>query len=95
MTQETLQLGGMFAIAYSLIELVKFIINKYTKNGGGRSTEKNSEAILAELITMNNNHLHSLEIAINNGNEKMTKAIADGNMKVIEILGEIKGNLQK
>ena len=33
MTQETLQLGATFIIAMGLIELVKFVINRYTKNG--------------------------------------------------------------
>lgn len=66
-----------------------------SRKDGGKDTEFNSKAILDELVKMNNNHLHSLEDAIQNGNKEIVKAITDGNFKMVEILGEIRGSLRK
>ncbi len=99
MNSEYLQLGGMFIIAYSLIELVKFIINKYTAKAPFNGTSK---AILTELQTQNQNHLHEISIQIsemcnniNLGNDKVVDAIKTMHTDLASRLGEIKGVLSQ
>mgnify|MGYP001614277618 CR=1 FL=1 len=53
------------------------------------------EAMLKELRAMNENHLHALKDAINDGNNRIVEAINEGTIKQIELLGEIKGSLSK
>ena len=56
-------LGLVFAIVMALIELLKFTITKYSKNGNNGSSKKNSDqdiqlAVFAtELSEIKNNHL--------------------------------------
>lgn len=50
---ELLKAGGMFAVVYLLIELIKYIIAKYTKNGA-----KNDYALQLALINQKlDNHV--------------------------------------
>jgi hypothetical protein len=44
---------------------------------------------------MDENYLHSLKNAINNGNDRVVDAINSSSVKQIELLGEIKGKLSK
>ena len=56
MTPEMLQLGGVFILALSLIELVKFIITKYTRNGNGK-VEDTLKGLLKQAELANSNNL--------------------------------------
>lgn len=64
-----------------------------------KSTEANpsimSEQIFQELQTMNNNHLHSIQDAIQDGNNRLIDTINHGNNKMIEVLGRIEGRIQR
>lgn len=90
MEQNLLQLGGIAAL-FALMIRELFAYLKTKKNGTGYV----DAAILKELQTMNGNHLHSLENAINDGNYKVVEAINNGNMKMVELLGRIEGKLDK
>lgn len=54
-----------------------------------------TNAILTELQKMNNNHLHSLQECVENGNRELRDTIHDDNTKIIEILARIDGRLSK
>lgn len=95
MEENLLQLGGVVAL-FALMIRELFAYLKYRKgngNGNGNGVSEMSAAILGELQKMNDNHLHSLEKAINDGNREVVEAINNGNLKQIELLGEIKGHL--
>lgn len=83
-----LELGAVAVIfCFSIREFFKYL--KDRKNVGNGAT---NELILMELQTMNNNHLHSMQEAVESGNRELIKTIHDDNMKIIELLGEIKGS---
>lgn len=93
MTNDLLQLGAVAVIfLFAIREFFAWL--KQRKENGGKSNAV-MEAMLNELRTMNENHLHSLKDAINTGNDRVVDAINSGNVKQIEILGEIKGKLSK
>lgn len=56
MTPEMIQLGGLFIIAFSLVEAIKFIVAKYTKNGNGK-VEDTLKGLLNQVEIANSNHL--------------------------------------
>ena len=100
MTEQYLQLGATFIVAMSLIELIKYIVGKYTATKpNGKETEK---AILTQIQLTNGNHLDHIQIGIDRLNDSMacgfkelTATNRDGNEKMISLLSEIKGNLGK
>lgn len=93
MTDNLLQLGAVAVIfLFAIKEFFAWL--KQRKENGSKSNVV-MEAMLGELRTMNENHLHALKDAINTGNDRLVDAINNGNMKQIEILGEIKGKLSK
>jgi hypothetical protein len=67
-------------------------IFKAKKNQTNGNTSKD---ILKELQLMNTNHLNSICKKIEDGNRELIDTIHDDNMKIIELLGEIKGKLSK
>ena len=91
MSTELLQLG---AVAVIFLFAVKefFIYLKVRKQNGSGSM---NAAILQELKTMNTNHLTSLTKAINDGNKDIVEAIHSKDGQMLELLGEIKGNLNQ
>lgn len=96
MDNSVLQLG---AVAILFLIFIKDFFNwlKGRKNGNNHTPygETHFIKMYEELKLMNENHLHSIENAINDGNREIVKAINDGNLRIIESLGEIKGNLRK
>ena len=89
--ESLLQLGGIVALfALMIRELFAFLKTRKDGNGNGMSA-----AILKELQTMNENHLRSLKDAVSTGNDRLVDAINSGNLKQIELLGEIKGKLDR
>lgn len=84
-----IQLGGLVAL-FALAIREFFVYIKGKKNG-----TCNDSQILAELQKMNSNHLHTLDESIRQGNRELVEAIHTGNMKIVELLSEIKGNLYK
>ena len=60
---------------------------------GGEAAIGTSGLILKELQLMNNNHLSSLKEAIEVVNNRVVSAITDCNIRQIELLGEIRGQL--
>lgn len=68
MNQELLQLGGIFVLAYGLLELLKSlivpIVNKLVKNGNGDKNEQRDIdiAVIKEKVnTIETNHLKHIE----------------------------------
>ncbi len=90
MQNELLQVGG----AVALIALVVRELFAYLKSKNTSDNSMGAE-IFKELQTMNNNHLHSIQEAIEKGNERLIDVIHNDNTKMIEILGELKGNLNQ
>jgi hypothetical protein len=88
---EILQIGAVGVIFYFAIK--EFFA--YLKSRKMASETDNISSILGELQTLNSNHLHSIEVAITKGNERLIDAIHCDNVKIIELLGEIKGRLEK
>lgn len=87
--ENILQLGAMAVLSlFAVKEFFAYL--KSRKEGGGNSV---MEAMLKELRSMNENHLHDLKNAINLGNDRIVDAVNSGNVKQIELLGEIKGKL--
>lgn len=91
MPQELLQLG---AVAVIFLFAVKEFFS-YLKSRKDNSSKPVMEDMLKELRVMNENHLHSLKDAINDGNARIVEAINDGTVKQVELLGEIKGKLDR
>jgi len=94
MTENLLQLG---AVAVIFLFAVKEFFSYLKSRKEGNVTPNNviMEDMLKELRDMNENHLRSLKDVINDGNVRIVKAINDGTIKQIELLGEIKGKLDK
>lgn len=85
-----LELGALgIILAFAIKEFFSYL--KARKE----PSDKNgfNQAILSELQTMNNNHLHALQEAIEAGNRQLVETIHSDNTRMIELLGEIKGNL--
>ena len=91
MDNEYIQLGSIAAIFIIAIrEFFNYL--KAKKNGNGEMITADIK-VFEELKRMNNNHLHSIESAIIEGNKEIVRSINDGNLRTIQLLGEIKGNL--
>lgn len=92
--ESLLQLGALGIILIFAIK--EFFAYLKTRNEGSNKNEGNvfSEAIFKELQTMNNNHLHSLQETIEQGNARLVDSMHNDNTKIIELLGEIKGRLE-
>jgi CRISPR/Cas system-associated protein endoribonuclease Cas2 len=88
MQNELLQVGG----AVALIALVVRELFAYLKSRNSTDGSMNDN-IFKELQTMNNNHLHSIQEVIEKGNERLIDVTHSDNTRMIEILGEIRGNL--
>jgi hypothetical protein len=88
------QLGALAAIFALFIKEV-FAYMKAKKNSNGEANKILSDAILLELQKMNNNHLHSIQECITEGNQQLMNTIHNDNMSMIKILGEISGKLDK
>lgn len=90
LTPDILEKGGIFAIAITLIWLIRelMLMKKTPLNGTARQ-------VLYELQQINQNHLNELCQEVRNGNKEIVEAINRGNQKVIEMLGRIEGRLSK
>lgn len=89
MIKEYIELG---AVAVIFILAIKDFF-KYLTNKDVRPTH--DKKVLEELRAMNSNHLHTIENAIREGNRDIVKSINSGNMKLAQLLGEIKGSIRK
>lgn len=85
---EILGIAALFALA-----IREFFV--YIKSRNSNTADDFGKRIFEELKLMNGNHLHSIENAINDGNAQLIHSMHEDNMKIIEALGEIKGNLKK
>lgn len=88
---DILQVSVVGAIFYFAIK--EFFCYLKAKKGGDPSSI--SSSMLGELQKLNGNHLHSIEGAINTGNQRLIDVIHADNTKIIELLAEIKGHLNK
>ena len=91
MPESLLQLGAV-AILFlvGIREFFSYLKSKKETNG---NVGYMNGSILRELQTMNNNHLHSIQDAIESGNSRLIDAMHADNTKMIELLGEIKGHI--
>lgn len=104
--KEIAQLGGTVVVVVCFLWFMYEQQKLKKSNGDTKVVDDKRDAIdnnrglgvLKELQTqlelMNSNHLHSIEICIKDGNANIVSAINDGNMKMIEKLGEICGKLK-
>lgn len=89
---ELLQIGAIGAVFYCAIrEFFSYLKSRKQSNG----LDEALGSVLAEFQKLNGNHLHSIESAINEGNNRLVDVIHADNCKIIELLGEIKGHLSK
>ena len=88
MPNEFLQVSGAIALVALIIrELFTFLKARNHYDSGM------NKQIFQELQTMNNNHLHSIQDAIEQGNRDMVRTMNEGQSRQIQLLGEIKGIL--
>ncbi len=89
------QMGILGVVLLFLIkELFSYLKSKKDGNSAdalSSSGNDTSTLILKELQRMNDNHLHTIQ----ESNERLVDVMRDGNMKIVELLGEIKGNLNQ
>jgi hypothetical protein len=90
MEQAIIQYGAV-AILF-LIAIKEFFAYLKARNDAKKSD--NNGEILKELKLINMNHLQCIESAVRDGDDRIVKAINDGNQKMVEILGEIRGKLK-
>ncbi len=92
MPENTLiQLGAvavLFAIA--IREFFGYLKAKKTVGNGENLNPK----ILKELQSMNDNHLCSIKDAVVDGNKEVVAAVNEGNLKMAEFIGEMRGRLK-
>ena len=91
MTENLPQLGALAVIF--IFAMKEFFAYLKTRRGNGGNNPV-MESMLKELRTLNENHLHSLKDAINDGNNRLVDAINNSSNKQVELLGEIKGRLK-
>jgi type II secretory pathway pseudopilin PulG len=92
MENNLIQLGAigiLFAIA------IREFFGYLKKRNSNREDDHYFRAILQELKAMNENHFHSLEKAIKEGNDRLIIEIHADNSRMIELLGRIEGKLGK
>ena len=98
-TGDILQLGAVAVLfLFAIKEFFSYLKAKKQPALDKEKDDKSSEvfkAIFQELQKMNSNHLHTIQGCIETGNRELVKTIHDDNIKMIEILGEIKGALSK
>jgi len=75
---------------FGAVKVFCYWLDKKKTNGGNFDKK-----IYEELALMNGNHLHTLQKTIVENNNDLIKTINSNDMKMIEILGEIKGLLSK
>lgn len=96
-TQDILQLGAVAVIfLFAVKEFFGYLKSrKESSSADTLSSAGNdmSSLILKELQTMNTNHLHTLQETIEQGNARLIDSMHNDNTKIIELLGEIKGNI--
>ncbi len=92
MEQDIQQIGilGVFAILVvkELIGLIKYGMNSKKGNNGNNQ-------LLTEIREMNTNHLTTIDKSLNDGFDRVVKAITDMNIDLAEKLGEIKGTISR
>jgi hypothetical protein len=99
MTDNYIQLGGVVVMVMAFIELIKFLINKYSTKPAFNGTNK---AILQELQTQNTNHLEHIQLGMDTGFDRMVdcqQKQTDRICSKLDILicgiSEVKGRLDK
>ena len=82
--ETTLQLGAMgIILLFTIRELFAYLKAREQVKSAPEASATFSKEILSELQILNNNHLHTLQDSLHSDN-----------VKIIELLGEIKGSLQ-
>ena len=90
MNQEILQLSAMgIILLFTIKELFAYLKTRKIEGNNGLNG-----AILRELQSMNQNHLNELRKTIEEGNNRLIDSIHSDNIKIIELLGEIRGRLK-
>lgn len=82
------------ALAVIVTLLIKELFAWLRSRNGENFLDKTNRELLEELRLMNSNHLHEITDAIKDGDKDIVQAINNGNSRMIELLGEIKGRLK-
>lgn len=93
MENELLQIGTLGIIFYLAIKEFFIYLKSRKENSNGKEGIIN-QSVLSELQKLNSNHLHSIEKSINEGNQRLIDVIHSDNIKVIELLAEIRGKIR-
>ena len=96
MENSLLQLGAIGVIfVFAIREFFAYLRVKKESENGKQNEGGNylSGLIVKELQLMNTNHLSHIQQAISDGNDRLIEQIRNDNMKIIEVLYEIKGQL--
>ena len=94
MTSETLQIGGIIGIVIALIELVKFVIVRYTSNDRNKGNGKNSEQdvllgrIDERLKVIENHYYHEL-VEIKDWTKNHEQTHKDEREMLLKIMGKL------
>ena len=82
------------AIVIVVTLMIKELFAWLKTRNGEAILDKTNRELLDELKLMNSNHLHEITEAIRDGDRDIVQAINNGNARMIELLGEIKGRLK-
>ncbi len=82
------------AIVIVVTLMIKEIFAWLKTRNGEAILDKTNRELLDELKLMNSNHLYEITEAIRDGDRDIVQAINNGNARMIELLGEIKGRLK-
>ena len=93
------QLGGTVIVVVCFLWFMYEQQKLKKENGNTKIVDNQRDAInnndvLKELQMMSSNHLHSIEMAIKDGNSEIVKAINEGNFKIVEKVSELCGFLK-
>lgn len=86
---------GAVAVIFLFATREFFTYLKSRKNGNSHPEGGFNQQIFQELQRMNDNHLHTLTDAVNEGNKEIVRTINEGNLRIVQALGEIKGQLKQ
>ena len=82
------------AIVIVVTLMIKELFAWLKTRNGEAILDKTNRELLDELKLMNSNHLHEITESIRGGDRDIVQAINNGNARMIELLGEIKGRLK-
>lgn len=95
MTPEYIQLGALAAIfALCIREFFSWLKSRNAGSDDAFNKQDYTLQILGQMEKIANNDLVHILKALEDGNKRLVDIIHEDNMKIIEVLGEIKGKIK-